>query len=690
MTVQLTPNGVQQLIRKTETADAQNFSPTLQIINIKKVASAKPQSQQQLNQNSNNVDRFRLVLSDGTAYVQGMLATQVNYLVTQRTVVENSVVELKDYIINVVQNRPVVIVLSMANLSNLNHKVGDPVDVLALAKSSNSNSSYSNNNYNENRNNDSNGSSYSGNNSMNKPPPPIYGQQQQQQSNNMPPKNNYNSYNSTATTRNTNNRYLSSKPPVQPMSNASSSMFTPISKLNLYATRWTIRARITNKSAIRTWSNARGEGKLFSMDLLDDSGTDIRATFFKEAVDRFYDTLQVDHVYTLSGGKLKVANVQWNTCASQFEITFDQNSEIHQVGDDGSISQQVFEFVSIASLDSVEVNSTQGGGSPGGITLVDVIGIVKSVSPVGTVLSRRTQQELFKSDLTIVDDSAAEVNLTVWGEEAKAAESKFANQPIVAFKKVRLSDYNGRSLGTTNGSCILLNPRIPEAERVRKWWMSSGSRGSVSIKSLSASGGSSGRKDSFDNRKSVSAIKMENLGHSADGKPDWISFKGTFTFLKKEKEGGPWYTACANAEEPCKNRVKVTQTNDGSWICDRCSQQRPNCVRRYIFSACVTDDTSTTWVSLFNEQAENLLTSASGSSENLTADYMYDRCFENSDFEFFENAFHKANYTDWVMKCRVKSEPLGEEMRVKTTLYGLYPMDYVEESRELLKAIKAM
>lgn len=35
--------------------------------------------------------------------------------------------------------------------------------------------------------------------------------------------------------------------------------------------RWTIRARVTNKSAIRTWSNSRGDGKLFSMDIVDES-----------------------------------------------------------------------------------------------------------------------------------------------------------------------------------------------------------------------------------------------------------------------------------------------------------------------------------------------------------------------------------------------------------------------------------
>ena len=47
---------------------------------------------------------------------------------------------------------------------------------------------------------------------------------------------------------------------------------TPIVALTPYNSRWTLHVRVTNKSAIKTWTNAKGEGKLFSMDLLDESG----------------------------------------------------------------------------------------------------------------------------------------------------------------------------------------------------------------------------------------------------------------------------------------------------------------------------------------------------------------------------------------------------------------------------------
>lgn len=56
--------------------------------------------------------------------------------------------------------------------------------------------------------------------------------------------------------------------------------------------RWVIKARVANKSGIRTWSNSRGEGKLFSMDLVDMSG-EIRATVFRDLVDKYYSMIEV-------------------------------------------------------------------------------------------------------------------------------------------------------------------------------------------------------------------------------------------------------------------------------------------------------------------------------------------------------------------------------------------------------------
>eukprot|EP00955_Chlamydomonas_euryale_P043381 352576-Chlamydomonas_euryale.AAC.1 len=60
----------------------------------------------------------------------------------------------------------------------------------------------------------------------------------------------------------------------------------PIKTLNPFTGRWTIKARCTSKSELRRWNGVKGEGKLFSFDLLDTGGGEIRVTAFNDAVDK--------------------------------------------------------------------------------------------------------------------------------------------------------------------------------------------------------------------------------------------------------------------------------------------------------------------------------------------------------------------------------------------------------------------
>ena len=95
--------------------------------------------------------------------------------------------------------------------------------------------------------------------------------------------------------------------------------------------RWTIRARAISKSPIRTWSNAKGEGRLFSVTLIDESG-EIRVSGFNEAVDMFYETIQENAVYYVSGAAVKVArNRQYSNVQNEYEMTFDARTELTPV-----------------------------------------------------------------------------------------------------------------------------------------------------------------------------------------------------------------------------------------------------------------------------------------------------------------------------------------------------------------------
>jgi replication factor A1 len=110
----------------------------------------------------------------------------------------------------------------------------------------------------------------------------------------------------------------------------SSKRVFPIKSLNPYQNKWMIRARVTSKTNIRRWNNSRGEGKVFSVDLLDESD-EIRATAFNELVDKFYDVLEKGKVYFISRGSVRTANKKFTSIKNDYELHFNHETTIEPV-----------------------------------------------------------------------------------------------------------------------------------------------------------------------------------------------------------------------------------------------------------------------------------------------------------------------------------------------------------------------
>jgi replication factor A1 len=108
----------------------------------------------------------------------------------------------------------------------------------------------------------------------------------------------------------------------------------PIEGLSPYQNKWTIKARVTSRSEIKHWSNQRGEGKLFSVNLLDESG-EIKATGFQDAVDKYYNVLQENKVFYISKAKVNIAKKQFSSLKNEYEITFERDTEIEEVSGAG-------------------------------------------------------------------------------------------------------------------------------------------------------------------------------------------------------------------------------------------------------------------------------------------------------------------------------------------------------------------
>ena len=633
----LTKNSIATLVRMQSASENRSFQPIVQVVNLRNVGQLDKQ------------DRFRVVISDGKHFVQGMLATQLNSMVDSGVLKADSVVQIQDFMNNRIQERNIIIILKVVVMGSADQRLGDPKDyhkqhpttaadgprpVPAAAPM-------------YNRTNTAHAGS----------PPQATGKAGSTVKSNpyASPRN----LDSPEKTRSSS----SHAPIVAQGASPGGTPITLISNLNMYQNRWTIKARVVSKSDIRTWSNAKGEGSLFSIELLDSSDMDIRATMFKEAVDKFYNLFQVGSVYTIAGGRIKVASQKYNSCKSQYEMTLDSNAEVKLADDAGDIQAQSFDFTKISQLEHVQPN-----------TNVDVIGVIQEISDVQSLTSKKTGKELQKVDVTLIDDTGVQVRMTLWGAQAMNAPQELGVHQVVAFRRARVSDYGGVSLSGPQGTFV--EPSAPETEALQEWWKSQGSRGAP-VKSLSSQGGVGGRMDPFVDRKNIATIKGQNMGYQNE-KGDYLTFKANFTFFKKDKEGGAWYTACPNKEEPCRNRCKVEQTTDGNWQCMRCQGIYPNCNRKWIFSGVVADDTASTWVSLFDDQALTLF-------DGATADQVFEQ-FENQ--EVYDSYFAKATYTEWILKCRVKNEIVNEEPRIKTSVVRMDPVDYAAESKDILAQLE--
>ena len=230
----------------------------------------------------------------------------------------------------------------------------------------------------------------------------------------------------------------------------------PINSITPYQNKWTIKARVTSKTDIKTWEKASGSGKLFSMDLMDESG-EIRITAFKDQCDKFYEMAEVGKVYYIANCSVKNANKQYSKLNNEYELTFKDNGTFDRCDDDTDVPTINYNFVGINDLGSVSKDS-----------FCDVIGVCKSSGELVDILTK-AGKNLTKREIVLMDRSATCVSLTLWGNTAQNFDG--VGNPIVAAKNAKVSDYNGVTL---SGSEILINPDIEIAHELKGWWDNEG------------------------------------------------------------------------------------------------------------------------------------------------------------------------------------------------------------------------
>lgn len=346
----------------------------------------------------------------------------------------------------------------------------------------------------------------------------------------------------------------------------------PIANLNPYLARWTIKGRVTGKTEVRHF----GEGKVFSFDLLDAQGDEIRATCFNSLVDQYYDKIVVGNVYLISRASVKpVLRKKANPLNHEHELILDASTSVESCsGDDGSIPLQRYNFRQISEIENLDCSST-----------VDFLGVVTSVSPSVTI-ARKNGPEAHKRTIQLKDMSGRSVPITLWGNfcdvEGQLLHSQWESglNPILAVKGGRISHFNGPSVGTTSSSQLKINPDLPAAEKLRRWYAA---------------------EQEDDVYQTIVQINDEDFGTLSQ--PDLATVVATISFVCS---GACCYPACDlmfNGEQ-CKKRV----TADGDWWwCNRCLRRSKTCEYRYHIVCQIHDHTGSTYATVSQKAARDII-----------------------------------------------------------------------------------
>ncbi|KAL1414323.1 hypothetical protein MTO96_007567 [Rhipicephalus appendiculatus] len=347
---------------------------------------------------------------------------------------------------------------------------------------------------------------------------------------------------------------ISSTPSTAPVAassfgSSSSGGIIPIAQLTLFDARWTIKARVTYKTAVRYYKKPWHEGKLFSVHLLDESG-EISAKAFNDACDQLYGAIEAGKVYEISYyGMQRPRDPSYSIFKHQYELLFTPGTTAYACNDETTnIPMLKLESVPISNVPDVAENS-----------VIEVMGICSWTGDVGTVKKRGTNKDLKKRDVLLVDESNTDILLTLWNDEAEKFDG--TGNPVIAVKGARVTRYNGGiTLSVISSGAVHVNPNIPETQTLVSWYKESVPS---PTRSLSAQGNGV-RDHGMTNWKCLAQVGKERLGEG--GTPEYFDVMGCLSVVRIENAV---YKACTS--ESCKNK-KLSDLEGGNYFCEKCDR----------------------------------------------------------------------------------------------------------------------
>ncbi|XP_042901073.1 replication protein A 70 kDa DNA-binding subunit-like [Parasteatoda tepidariorum] len=416
----------------------------------------------------------------------------------------------------------------------------------------------------------------------------------------------------------------------------------PIFSLTPYQNKWTIRACVIYKTPVSCYSKDKKSGKLFSFFLLDDSG-EIKATAFDRQAEELYQFLQINKLYYISGANVRLSRT--DSSIHDFELTISDYTKIELVSDDNlEIPELIFNFIDINQI--VEAKKS----------FVDVIGICVAIEK-RTIVAKATNKEIQKLDVHLMSMDQSKIIVTVWGNEAE--NYQLDDYPVIAFKRAKVTEFNGCSLNMGPSSMMFVNPNLRQAHALKSWFNEH--RSSLQLDILE-------RNQIWKTVADINELDVSNLNVT-----DYSTVKATIVMVQKDNA---MYQACPLTD--CFK--KVSQTVNGQYHCNKCNKDYDTYSWTLLLKINIADFSSGIWAVAFRETAEFLLNLK---STDLSA-------LKEQSEDKYQDILSSLHFKSFIFKLRSRVEVFNDTNQLKISILDSKPINTLSYTKKLLLDINRL
>merc|ERR1719215_1984964 len=316
---------------------------------------------------------------------------------------------------------------------------------------------------------------------------------------------------------------------------------------------------------------------------------------------------------------------------------------------------------------------------------VDLCGVVTAFKPALSFTSK-DGKDLVKREITLTDDTATSVDVTLWGDRAKQEDAKFDGKVVMAIKGVLVKEWNGgRSGSLLADGALVFSPDGPEAQRIQKWWNEGGSSQNIEAMSVSGPGGGAGAKRDL---KEGTLGDMRAVVESIPEKPEHYSVVTRLSTVQTRKQGEIQpltYMACTNPREgstmTCNKKVEE------SGYCGGYGQHGNPAARMYLRARFV-DFADSAWLTTFHEAAEKVVGMSAGQVRALEGEAPPSAGDDRKIDESLKSRYYMSQ--PFQITVRAKSDSYNGEVRTAISCIDARPVPRREHGRKLLGEIHTM